>query len=555
MKTKKTAVIYARQSSGADDFSDSVENQINNCKALAKSENIEIVGVFQDLNTSGKTYPVGAEKVAENDAAFQKWFMQQTGNKKFRMGLGQVMAQLSIVDYVIVDDMTRLYRPFRGSYLENYINNALTDNNVAVLQVKGGKIDLSKFDQSLITMLKNAINDEQIANQKKKSMQQLRKRRDSGFFANGGGKAFGTVYNPADGSIEIKAEFIPAIQYIFNEIEKYTPYLTIIQHLNTEYSNLVDKCFYYTNLYHIVDNPLYCGYMTNSEGFLIQNRQITNPCITFEQWQKVKELVHSKKGKPAKAKKNWLPFSGLLYCGNCGSRLVSGIDKGRVYYYCMAGSNYLKDVNCKGSRVYVEVTKDEYTGLFNAIKPLLVLALFKGIDDRKQRAAASKNLSTLQADIVNLQTKQQGLTDLYIKGLLSIEDLEKNLAGIKAELQQKQEKILMLSHTPDETSKHLAMMDKKFTAEKFISGELENSEYETALKMVVKRIDVYTDKIIVDTIYGIVEIPRTSKGRHFTTSELVINGKTDDTLSCTIIYKTGCKKVLADWGKIKILSR
>ena len=186
------------------------------------------------------------------------------------MGLGQVMAQLSIVDYVIVDDMTRLYRPFRGSYLENYINNALTDNNVAVLQVKGGKIDLSKFDQSLITMLKNAINDEQIANQKKKSMQQLRKRRDSGFFANGGGKAFGTVYNPADGSIEIKAEFIPAIQYIFNEIEKYTPYLTIIQHLNTEYSNLVDKCFYYTNLYHIVDNPLYCGYMTNSEGFLIQ---------------------------------------------------------------------------------------------------------------------------------------------------------------------------------------------------------------------------------------------------------------------------------------------
>lgn len=243
MKTKKTAVIYARQSSGADDFSDSVENQINNCKALAKSENIEIVGIFQDLNTSGKTYPVGAEKVAENDAAFQKWFMQQTGNKKFRMGLGQVMAQLSIVDYVIVDDMTRLYRPFRGSYLENYISNALTDNGVAVLQVKGGKIDLSKFDQSLITMLKNAINDEQIANQKKKSMQQLRKRRDSGFFANGGGKAFGTVYNPADGSITIKDEFIPAIQYIFNEIEKYTPYLEIeySTSYNIEFANSKDS--------------------------------------------------------------------------------------------------------------------------------------------------------------------------------------------------------------------------------------------------------------------------------------------------------------------------
>jgi hypothetical protein len=141
---------------------------------------------------------------------------------------------------------------------------------------------------------------------------------------------------------------------------------------------------------------------------------------------------------------------------------------------------------------------------------------------------------------------------MYLKGLLSIEDLEKNLSAIKTELQQKQEKILMINHTPDDASKHLAMMANKFTAEKFLSGELENSEYETALKMVVKRIDVYTDKIIVNTIYGKVEIPRINKGRHFTTSEVVINGKTDDTLNCIITYKTGWKKIIADWKKIQI---
>ena len=88
-KEMKKAVIYARQSSGSDDFSESVENQILNCQKLAKKENLEVVGIFQDLNTSGKTYPKGGELIAENDIAFNNWFNQQTKSKKFREGLGK----------------------------------------------------------------------------------------------------------------------------------------------------------------------------------------------------------------------------------------------------------------------------------------------------------------------------------------------------------------------------------------------------------------------------------------------------------------------------------
>jgi len=539
---RKLCLIYARQSSGADDFSESVENQIENCKALAKSENIEIIGIFQDLNTSGKTYPVGAEKVAENDGAFQKWFNQQTSNKKFRAGLGEAFKLLKSIDYIIVDDMTRLYRPFRGSYLENYINNALTDNNVSILQVKGGKIDLSKFDQNLITMLKNAINDEQIANQKKKSMQQLRKRKDNGYMANGGGKAWGTVYNVADGSITINEDCIPAIQYVFDEIEKYTPYLTIIQNLNEKYSHLAKgKCFYYTNLYHVVDNPLYCGYMFNSEGFLIQNKQIKNPCITFDQWQKVKNLVHSKKGKPAKAKKNWLPFSGLLFCGSCGAKLVSGTDKGKVFYYCMAGSNYLKKDDCKASRIYMNT-------LYTAVKPLLIMALFQAMDDEKKRAEINADADKIKADLANLQTRKNGITDMYVKGLISIEDMEKILQEIKEEMQQLNEKIINISASPDDATLHLEAMAKRFKAESFLTDDIENSDYESLLKQVVKRIDVFADCIKIETIYGIVELPRIDK--KIPESNIIINGKTD--LSCIITYFAGTKKIIADFDKIKI---
>lgn len=50
------ALIYARQSSGKDDFSESVEAQIANCKKLAAKEKLEVIGVYKDLNTSGETY-------------------------------------------------------------------------------------------------------------------------------------------------------------------------------------------------------------------------------------------------------------------------------------------------------------------------------------------------------------------------------------------------------------------------------------------------------------------------------------------------------------------
>lgn len=58
------AVIYARQSSGKDDYSESVEAQIANCRKLAEKEKLEVIGIYRDLNSSGETYPVGAEESA-----------------------------------------------------------------------------------------------------------------------------------------------------------------------------------------------------------------------------------------------------------------------------------------------------------------------------------------------------------------------------------------------------------------------------------------------------------------------------------------------------------
>ena len=102
------AVIYARQSSGKDDVSESVEAQIANCRKLAEKEKLEIVGIYKDLNTSGETYPTGAEAIAHLDSAYKNWVLAQSSKKTFRTGLGEAIAMFPTVDILLVDELTRL---------------------------------------------------------------------------------------------------------------------------------------------------------------------------------------------------------------------------------------------------------------------------------------------------------------------------------------------------------------------------------------------------------------------------------------------------------------
>ena len=174
------ALIYARQSSGKDDFSESVEAQIANCQKLAAKEKLEVIGIYKDLNTSGETYPVGAEEIARLDKAYMKWALSQSAKKDFRLGLCQVLQKLSEVDFVLVNELTRLYRPINGSFLEGHINQLLKENEVKVLQVQGGAIDLSKFDQQLITLIKNQILYEDLQKKRQNSINAFRIKKDSG---------------------------------------------------------------------------------------------------------------------------------------------------------------------------------------------------------------------------------------------------------------------------------------------------------------------------------------------------------------------------------------
>ena len=162
--------IYARQSSGGTETSLSIDVQIENCKRYAAKEGINIVEVFSDYNTSGRCFPVGAENVAERDLAFQRWYSEKTTpSKQYRIGLGSLFKRLHEVDVIIIDDITRLYRPLSASFLESYIHQNLILNKIKIQTVKGGIINTETFNDSLILSIQNQVESQAILVRTQKS--------------------------------------------------------------------------------------------------------------------------------------------------------------------------------------------------------------------------------------------------------------------------------------------------------------------------------------------------------------------------------------------------
>ena len=97
------------------------------------------------------------------DEAYKSW-VNSTYLKthKYRKGLAQVLGVLKNVDFVLLDDFTRLMRPLPSSYLESHVVQKLKSSGVKVWCVKGGISDLSNFADNLVASLISQINANQI---------------------------------------------------------------------------------------------------------------------------------------------------------------------------------------------------------------------------------------------------------------------------------------------------------------------------------------------------------------------------------------------------------
>lgn len=377
MSTKKEkCLIYARQSSGKEKESESIVMQLKNCRLLAAQKKLQIIGEYHDHNSSGRLYPTGAEELEAHDMIFQDWYADQTSDKRYRAGLGAMLEKLHKVRYIIVDDLTRLARPLSGSYLNDYLKQRFQQSGVLILTVKNGEVDYGNYMDCLVSDVQTHIVDNQLKIQTQKSRAALMELKKNGYYPTSP-KMFGIEYTGGKNrNVRVNSACAEVIRFINEAIRARRPFNDIIREINVRYRHLFRTVCYPSTFRHIAEQPFYAGYMYDPEGELIEARQMKGKAIlTYEEWREAQEIIDEHRQQKERKARHEHPFSGLLYCGHCGSRLVAGNDHGKIYYYCRTGTQILGDELCRQSRLNVTLVRKSrrYQGLGDAVLPLILL--------------------------------------------------------------------------------------------------------------------------------------------------------------------------------------
>jgi len=562
---RQKAIVYVRQSSGKEEESESIELQKRHCLELAAQRNLEVTGVFEDANSSGRLYPSGEESLARHDKSFQDWRRRQTTEKNYRPGLGEAFQKLAGNDYIIVDDLTRLARPVSGSFLQSLIQQKLVENHVRVLTVKDGEVNYEDFGDRLMSDIQSTITDNQIRIQTQKSRDAMRKLRDDGIYPNMP-KMFGIEYL-GNHQVRVKPEYAGCIRFIFDEVLKCRPYNAIIADLNASFLGLFPgKCCHPSTFKHIVKQPFYCGYMYNSDGNLIPARQMQGQeVITYDVWRNAQEIINRKRGANPRAQFRPHPFTGLMCCGACGSRMVSGFDSGKEFYYCRSGSDALKDAECRGARANINLVRpsEDYTGLKESIRPLLVLGLYKYLDDKEMSKSEMAKVATYESQLAEQQTRLEKGMEIFLQSGLSEADVKKAAAKGKAkidELRAKVAAIKILAKSDPAREKFYELCNGKF--EELLNGVISDGDFELLLRKSVKRIVAFADHMDIETVYGDFRLDRVMVRQYrnfpkFTWRKVSRSDNEKDLSKCVIevtyIYDKNKTSILnVDFGKMKI---
>ncbi len=560
----KYAVIYARQSSGKEENSESIEAQLNNCRELCRSKKYKIRGEFFDSNTSGRTYPLCAAELAKQDIRFNNWFKNQSSPIKFREEFSKALQTLEDGDMLIVDDTTRIYRPVTGSHLENYVKSYLSDKNIVVLSVKNGVFDPRNFAEEMVDSMQCKVNDQQLAIQKEKSINARKKLKEQGINS-AGIKAIGFI-NRGKHKYDFDEPTAKVIRYIYDCVMNYIPYNQIVREMNEKYTNIFKGRFYASTLYHILDQPLYCGYMYLDDGRLIKSKVIEKTVLSFETWDKVHKIRKSKQTKVHKARFRSLPFSQLISCGKCGANLVTSVDGDIISYHCLVGAIHEHDADCAKSRININTEKNHFTGLKKALAPVLLLAQYKQYEESLGLEKDRIELALVEKEVKNIEDKVSKTNELFLSEKLKLSTFQnlQQQAEVKILNFNKQIKKLQSRLNIDYIGK---MLSDPFWGdfETIMHDKLPDAEYERLLRASVNKITSFSDHVIVDTIYGTFQLDRYISGRyrHFPRFEYKIisdsKAKPKNILKCkieiTYLYNNSItKKMIVDFPLMKIFA-
>lgn len=490
-------IIYARQSSGDEENSGSIAQQIDLCCEKAKQLNIEVIAVFQDANTSGKTYPTIWSEIAKQDDDFCNWC--KTANKRqkqFRDGVSAAI-EFSIenkIDSWLVIDSTRIHRSTENSFLANKFNQFFVNNHIEIVQVKGEKIDLRQFDQSLINQIRTAINDEQIRKSKEKSIARVQAMKSSGMLLNfaylGMSKVNKCAYR--------WNEDIEIVQFAFAQFALLKSYNAVCTMINEKFSRYAEnKLFTVKSLMRLLTHTVYINKIYVDDNLVdIVNAPSQKPIEDSLFWH-VQNIIASKKGTRQRAEKTaFLPLSGKIFCGECGKRFNAVKDKNSRRYKCISHNYHKCDV---AYRLPNDLDNGVVHGLLQMIAPLCLANLQREIRVNNSNDVTAQ-LQGLRAKKDMLQKKLDMLLDLFVDSdddsvIAKISDMKKLIAETK-------QQITLLLYAAEQNKDDY---EQKAITELVLNGSIADlALYTRVINQTIKRIVCNKDESIeIDCFNGV----------------------------------------------------
>ncbi len=301
------AVIYARYSSD-NQREESIEGQLRECMAFAKSQDISVVGNYIDRALSAKT---------DNRPEFQR-MIKDSGKKNF--------------DAVIV---WKLDRFSRNRYDSAKYKAMLKKNNVRVLSATEA---ISEGAEGIILeSVLEGMAEYYSADLAEKVNRGMTENALKGTF-NGGVTTFG--YTIEYKKFQKNPVTTPIVEDIFSRYAAGETIRSIVDELNSKGLTTNGKKFTYHFINWLLKNRRYLGEYKFGD---VVNTEAIPQLVSEEIFNKCQQRLSANKHKAAtfKAIEDKYLLTGKIFCGKCGDTLSGVSAKGNEdivyrYYRCMS---------------------------------------------------------------------------------------------------------------------------------------------------------------------------------------------------------------------------
>ena len=458
-KMPEIAVIYARYSSHAQKDV-SIEQQVEECKEYAKTNNMQVIEIYADRHLTGKT---------DKRPEFQK-MMRHAEKRQFQVVLSYKSNRMA-----------------RNMLQALQYEEKLSKFGIRVVYAKEEFGDNAAGRFALRTMMN--VNQFYSENLAEDVMRGMLDNAENGLITNG---QLPLGYKKGDdGKYAIDEPAAAVVREIYARFLSGDSLADIAADLNarnikTSKGNLWNK-----NSFHsILSNERYTGvYIYDS----VRTEGGVPTIIGKELFYSVKEKLAEKRGPQPRRSAGEYLLTGKLYCGHCKSHMVgvSGTGKsGKLHYY----------YQCQGKRLGKECDKKPVRrdlierSVASAIKNNILQDDFIEWMADTVMAYAKKHreklhIDSLEAQLAEVKKASKNIIAAIEQGIITsttkerLIELEEEQAKIKARLQLEQTNIL------DVKREDIVLSFKAFK-----DGDIEDKKYQAALfKTFLTSVYLYDD--------------------------------------------------------------